>query len=53
MLKCWETDSHWQQCGLARDRNDQYGSCLAGTSEETPDSKIKDGEHFNPEQKYS
>lgn len=44
MLGDWQSP---KQCGLSRGRNDQNGSWFAGTSEETPDSKIKDGEHFN------
>lgn len=44
MLRDWQSP---KQCGLSRDRNDQHGSWFAGTSEKTPDSKMKDGEHFN------
>lgn len=44
MLGEWQSP---KQCGLSKDRNHQNASWFAGTSEETPDSKIKDGEHFN------
>lgn len=40
----------WQppkQCGLSRGENDWNGSGFAGIGEETPDSQIKDGEHFH------